>query len=251
MSRMSKEAILAAERERQDGINREVETRLAALLPDMVAKATGIAFGQLTEKLNTARAGLGPDAAPVAAAADQALLEGLAHAMAKASDPGNKRRIVPPEVMKERAQARERMMALIINNHAKGVVPIYKVVGKTFLSEILIDPQYLDGPTKKMVDQQINWSGQPNQAMVPVDDAAKAVHREYLLSISKKPIDETKLPKPWVMTAGQIMQGASGAERAAASPSPMGVDPRRLGHSAKEQTLHILGTTAQPAVVSR
>ncbi len=126
-------------------------------------------------------------------------------------------------------------------------MPVWRVIDKTFLAEILIDPQYQDPKTKAMVDQEINWAGVPNQSLLPLTDSAKEVHREYLLSISRKPIDESKLAAPWVMSAGKILRGRSGIERAGEQPA-MGIDPRRMG-PAQQKTKAVLGSTAAPAVM--
>lgn len=251
MARKSKEAILAEERARQDEINRQVEERMTDMMPGLMAKATAEAFAKLSEQLTTARAGLGGDVAAVNRSADHSLLEGLAHAMAKAADPANKRRILPPEVVKERNEAREKVAALLLQNHAKGEVPVYKVVSKTFMGEMLIDPQYLDQQTKRMRDQEVNWPGWPSTALLPISESAHEVMALYLQSIGRKAVDQTKLPAPWVMSGGKILRGRAGADPEAPISSPMGMDPRRHGDRGgqKQETINILGKTAAPAVV--
>lgn len=247
MARKSKAEILAEERALAAEIEKRTEDRVAGMLPDLMAKATAAAFDQLSSKLAAARAEAGAPVTQETRTADAALLEGLAHAMAKASDPGNKRRIIAPEILKERAASREEMMKLIIDNHARKEVPIYLVIEKTFLAETLIDPQFQEPVTRKMVNQEINWPGVPNSALAPISDSAKEIHTLYLKSIGKKPRDLTKVAAPWVMSAGKILRGRLGAEGPAENPS-MGTDPRRLGDR-QQKTVNVLGSTAAPAVL--
>lgn len=222
-----------------------VTAKVAELLPNLMAQLehARVEAGSTLNPLNPA--------AVVEKREDRALLEGLAHAMAKASDPGNKRRIVSPEVMKQRDEAAERMRALLIEYRAKGVMPVYRVLAKVFLAETLVDPQYQDPGTKEMKDQEINWNKVPNQAMDPLNDEAKEIFKQFLLSISSVPRDITKDPAPWVMTAGQLLRGKPGTMRAPTVGQGDSFDPRRIDAAGKptRKTINILGTTAEPAVV--
>lgn len=221
-----------------------VTAKVAELLPNLMAQLehARVEAGSTLNPLNPA--------AVVEKREDRALLEGLAHAMAKASDPGNKRRIVSPEVMKQREEAAERMRALLIEYRAQGRMPAYRVLGKLFLAETLIDPQYR-GDNGEMKDQEINWNKVPNQAMDPINDEAKEIFKQFLLSISSVPRDITKDPAPWVMTAGQLLRGKPGTMRAPTVGQGDSFDPRRIDSAGKptRKTINILGTTAEPAVV--
>jgi hypothetical protein len=262
MARKSNAQIEAEALERVEEINREAEKRMQAMLPGLMA-------GFLAE-LTKHRADLGGGAAPVSAGGDKALLEGLAHAMAKASDPGNRRRIVAPEIMQERAAARQAMKDAILRLHAAGDVPVYTVVRVTFLNETLIHPQFFDLKSKAMKDQEINWPGVPNQSMVPANTAASEIHGHYLRSIGARAghylmgfkkvggeIEQNEVPlhdldAPVVLTGKEIRRGHPGAPvgMEMSISDALSPDPRRGNPASKPRTQAVLGTTAQPAVVS-
>lgn len=274
------EAKIRAEMEAtQAEIKAGIEKGIQEMLPGIIA---GLA-AQLGSV--TAGASVVPSAAMVVGEGQvttKSVVEALAHAMAKAADPANKRRIVPPEVMERRAKAREEMNRLILENHAAGLQPVYVVVRPTFLNEILIHPQYQDPQTKRMVDQEINWPHIPNQAMQPTgkaldatgqevqSDAAARVYSLYLATIDAKPghiingisltpegvepghIPLSELPAPMVMTGkGEVRRGHPGAPQGAVAVSDaLSFDPRRGGVAGNPKTANILGTTAPRAVVS-
>lgn len=264
MARKSQAQVEAEAKEMYEEMSREVERRVQGLLPGIVA---GLAV-----ELAKTRHDLGPAAAPVTAESQtgtKSILEGLAHAMAKASDPANKRRILAPEIVQERTLAREEMARAIIRYHAAGQIPVYRVLRATFLNETLIHPQFLDPVSKAMIDQEIDWPGVPNQAMDPVNDEAKVVHDHYLKSIGARAghvlmgfklegdniepsaVAFENLSAPLVLTGKEIRRGHAGAPLGAASINDaLAADPRRGNPAAKPKVTHVLGTTAQPAVVS-
>ena len=265
MARKSNAALKAEAEAKQREINEEAEKRVKDMLPGIVAG--------LFAELGKARADLGPAAAPVTADSQvttKSVLEGLAHAMAKASDPANRRRILPPEVVEERAMAREEMKRAILQYHAKGEVPIYKMLRASFLNETLIHPQFFNPATKAMEDQEIDWPGVPNQAMQPVSEAARIIHAHYLRSIGARAghvlmgfklegdniepsaVALDDLPAPLVLTGKEIRRGHAGAPRGSEMSihDALAADPRRGNASAKPNIERVLGTTAQPAVIS-
>ncbi len=264
MARKSKAEIEAEMLERQRQVKEEAQAMAKSMVQDMMPA--------LFAELMKTRAELGPAAAAAPATAeartaDRSLLEGLAHAMAKAADPANKRRILAPEIVQERALAREEMKRAILTHHAKGEVPIYQVVRTTFLNETLIHPQFHNPMTKAMDDTEIDWPGVPNQAMVPVSDSAKEIHAHYLKSIGARaghvlmgfklegdniadrmvPLHE--LGAPIVLTGKEIRRGHPGAPRDMSISDSLSADPRRGNPAARPKTQSILGTTAPPAVI--
>lgn len=245
MARKSK-AQIEAEKEaefqaREAEIQKRTEERFTALLPSIIA-----ATMQQMGGLRTA------DGSPLSSSPGQH--DALAHAIVKASDPGNRRRIVAPEVMREREEARTKMMALISDFYEKqkdgdpDAMPVYQVIRKVVFAETLIEPQYHDPVSKRMMDQEINWPSIPNQALLPINAAAKAIHTEFLKWIGEPPVDLSKEPAPWVLSANQIMRGRSGVQR----PEVQEVGPldvRRHIPGAQTTRQKVLGTLATPAVV--
>ena len=232
--------------DRQTALDDAVTAKFAELMPQIAA--------ELTKARDAAGTSIDMAPSPVnneLRAGDRALVEGLAMAMQRVADPGNKRRVINPEIMKQREEAVERMRALLIEFHATNRVPVYRVLNKVFLAETLIDPQFQDPKTKEMVDMEISWGQVPNQALQPVNDEAKAIHKEFLLSIGEVALDPSRLSAPWVMSAGVVLRGKNGMERQQVG-APSNADPRRMNVNGKaiRKTVNILGTSAEPAVMS-
>lgn len=237
MGRKSQAQIDAEASARQKEIDDAVANKVRALMPELAA--------QLAEQLGAARQVAGTSGT---ADSDRSLINELVVGIAKMSDPNNKKRIVSPEVMAAREAARERMTTLLIEAHAQKKMPVYSLINKVYLKEIKIEPQYHDG--KRMVDQQINWPGVPNEAMVPVNDVAKAIHKEFLLSIGEAKL-KAPVVAPWVLSRGEIKRGH--ADHVGDLGNMESADPRMGGNGAPVQRapdqVRILGTVAKPADV--
>lgn len=243
MARKSKAQIEAEFREKQAEINTRAEERATELFTGFMAK--------FMEQMGGARLTAGVAAAPADGESDRKLAASLAHAMIEASaTPAKRAALITPEQRAEREIARKEMIDLIIANNAKGIVPVYRVTQKTFLAETLVDPQFRDPQTKQMVNQEINWRGIPNQAMAPVDEHAKVVHEAYLRSIGRNAGINQNTPSQWVTSGKELLRAGPVP---ASSPIPgqaPGGDPRRLGAMQGATTIRLLGSTAEPAVVT-
>jgi hypothetical protein len=255
MARKSKAEIEADLLARQEEINATAEKRAMDLFSSFMTK--------FMQDIPAARIAAGSQAAVADATGDRKLAESLAHAMMTASaSPAKRAALVSPEERAARDAARKSMIDLIIANNATGVRPIYRVTRKTFLAETMVDPQFRDQNTKQMVDQEINWKGIPNQAMVPVTrvpntaneeaaiNAGKAVYDLYLHSIGNAPVINANTPSQWVTSGKELLRG-----NPTPAPSPLagispGDDPRRLGPQQGAQTIRLLGKTAEPAVIT-
>ncbi len=129
---------------------------------------------------------LNPSGVTPASMDSMALLQGLALAIAEVSDQGTSRKRVAPEVLNARAKARVRMEEMV--KEAKALpadsteIPIYELTGKIYFDEHFVDPYFRD--TDHVVKRRrIQWDGVPNEAMLPVNDRAHAIHQAFLDSI--------------------------------------------------------------------
>lgn len=245
MARKSK-AQIEAEKEaefqaREAEIEKRTEERFSKLLPGIIA-ATMAQMGSLRAA----------DGNPLAV--DATAYDGLAHAIAKAADPGNTRQIVPPEQMRRRQEGRKAMMDLISSYHERNVagdaeaMPVYQVIRQVVFAETLIEPQYHDPVSKKMMHQEINWPGIPNHGLLPLNEPARAIHAQFLEWVGDPPLAVRGTKAPWVLSANKIMRGRDMPE-APMAPVGLPLDPRRHqpGDAPKRQA--VLGTLHTPAVV--
>lgn len=193
---------------------------------------------------------------------DAGFAEGLALAIAQLSSQGTGRaKPVPPEVIKARNDARGLMTELIINARARGDVPTYELRNKVYLSEVLIDPVYIDPATKEQRPTSIDWHGVPNEAMIPTNDIAKAIYEAFSNSIGVVTIDSTKFLKPEhlnVTAGGLVVRSGGHALRpmqvGGGSQQVPGADDGLIVHGrnaagGKTKTINVLGTVASPARV--
>lgn len=239
MGRKSREQLAAEQDARDTEINAKVDAqvaqRMAGFEDKILAQLAAIRSGAETPAQSTP-------------AGDKSFASNLALAIAQLSDPTNKRRVVAPEVMKAREEARERMTQLLAEAFATGQIPVYIARQKMYLKEVKVEPQYQDPATKRMVDQEINWHGIPNEAMIPMNETAKAIHKEFLLSIGSAGLSQAKIA-PWVLCNGEILRGHNRHTNEVGNGG--GDDPRRAGgmdpRGTKTDTIRVLGTAAAPA----
>ncbi len=148
---------------------------------------------RVAEHLAKSTAGASPaDAAP--------WMEQLAMQFAILADQGTGRKRVAPEVMVQRARAHEDMEALIEAAKAAGEEPVYRLVSFVHLGEVKISPIWVDRDRNQQ-STEIGWDGIPNEAMIPVNEPAKAIHEAFLTSIgAEKPREMGKIK----VTAGGL-----------------------------------------------
>jgi hypothetical protein len=152
-----------------------------------------------------------------------------------------------------RIRAREKMMELLVEAHAKGQIPQYGLKHKVYLSEVLVDPMWIasDHTQRQTV---IDWPQVPNEAMVPQNDVAKAIYEQFQLSIgsSAKVVAE----RPLVLTAGGVVvhgrpqpqrRGQQAAHANQPGPENEGLNIHHRGRPGAYKETHVLGTVAPAA----
>lgn len=181
--------------------------------------------------------------------ADQKFAEGLALAIAQLSDPGKKR--VAPEVLRAREEARQNMTDLLIQFRRERRVPTYTLRHKVYLDEQLIEPLWMDA-NKVQRATEIDWPGVPNEAMVPVNEEAKAIHGLFLDSIGQ--IVRVVEEDDFHMTPGGVVVRGAPRPNRSNTRAPMTGDHVGEGLRVKHRdmpgrydTINVLGTVAAPA----
>ncbi len=170
-------------RKSREQIEQEAVEKTAAMTssPEFqaaVSAQVAAALESLLPKLTEARASAGT--APETG--DRSMMQELAMAISQLTDQGTGRSRVAPEVLAARQKAREKMVHLIIEARAEGRVATYQLRNKIHLDERIIEPVWIDAhhtarPT------EIDYPGIPNDAMVPLNDTAKAIYEAFKDSI--------------------------------------------------------------------
>ena len=143
-----------------------------------VAAAVEQAIGPMLAQLGTARAAAGTAPHP----GDKNMMQELALAISELTTQGTGKVRVAPEVMVQRAQARERMVNLIIAARAEKKVVTYQLRNKVVINERLIEP-FFSNSAHQAVPTEIDFWGIPNDAMVPVSPAAKEIFAAFKDSV--------------------------------------------------------------------
>jgi hypothetical protein len=181
--------------------NEEVDYTKTPAFAEAVARAAEAAVAKALE--GARQHGVMPDTTGGA----QALLSQLALTLAEVNNQGQPNKVVvAPEVMRARAQAHERMVKLLVDAHARGEKPRYRLLKECYLGDRVVNP-YRVGRNKEAIPQEITWSHAPNLAMAPLNDIAKKVFAEFRASIGNtdKVVDTSPLMS--ITAGGLIVHG--------------------------------------------
>src|SRR6185437_16296658 len=149
------------------------QSEVAALVEKRVAEATAVI-------LQTIADGRAPNAP--AQSGDAGFANSLALAIAKIGSQKSGEQYVDPEVLAKRAEARERMVRLIIEARERGDKPTYTVRAKIHFDEVLVEPKWI-GSYHNARDTEIVWPGVPNLALKPLDEVSTAIFDAFNESI--------------------------------------------------------------------
>lgn len=250
MARKSKADIEKEILAKQAEINAEAEKRMLDMLPKIMAAVV-------------AQRGGGPEDA-VIEPSDRHWARELASAIAKVGDPRNTKHVLDPVEASARKKATDEMITLLVRFREEGVVPVYKLKGKTYLNDIKIDPQYQDPGTKQMRDTTIRWPKMPNEVMEPADGPANEVFALYKRSQGNGVTNPDAPAPPWMNPHTPWVFGKEGivkghpvdhsAELGQAAPPSQSlfVDPRTAASVPNGQSanlVQVLGKTAPPVAV--
>lgn len=192
-------------------------------------------------------------------------MQQLAITLAEIGNQGTGRKTVAPHILKQRADARERMIELILAAKAARRPATYQLRNKVLLNNRLIEPFWIasDHTTKPT---EIDWAGIPNDAMVPVNDTAKAIHQAFLDSIgtAEKVVPEERLgitPNGLVVRNAAVTAttmkrtdataGQPAAEAPQVGAGEFGEDESLTVHHTNQpgryKEVNVLGTIQEPA----
>lgn len=227
-----------------------------------VKQASEAIMGDLVKQLQAARGDAGVAAVvETASGSDRELLSNLAQEIARVSDQGTQRKRLSPAEIAKREEAHARMIDMLIRYHATGTVCTYVLVSKVYLNERVVDPFMTDPNTKRVIPQEADWSGVPNEAMRPVNEAAKAVFTEMLASIGGQTALTPNADKRVISVTpnGLVVRGQVGHKRqvggidatipaGSTAPAPFSDSLSIKGPFDPRATeINVLGTIAAPA----
>jgi hypothetical protein len=138
----------------------------------------------------------------------QALLSQLALTLSEVSNQGQPSKvIVDPVIMRQRAEAHERMVRLLVDAHQRGEKPRYRLLKESYLGDQIVNP-FRIGENKRPIPQEITWSRAPNLSMKPLNDVAKRIFAEFRASIGNvEKIADAASPLMSITAGGLIVHG--------------------------------------------
>lgn len=182
---------------------------------------------------------------------EQGWAEALAMAIASIGDQEIGKRRVPPEEVKKRAAAFDRLNALIDQTYKNGKPPQYLVRREMYLGERRIPPFSQDPATKRAVPTEIGWWDIPNQYMEPLNDEARAIFAVFLewIGDSKRTVNGLRFTAGGlvVRSGGVPVEGGRDSQAASAVGRDRYAPVVRRGDQTQEITTRILGTLMPPA----
>jgi hypothetical protein len=245
------EAAEAVPMEQTPEFQSAVAKAVAGILPDLIAKLT-------------------PAGASGPSHENQGWAEQLSMAIANLTDQRDGSRFVAPEVIRFRKQAREKMVDLIIDartawSEAKlrgdrhgmeANSPSYRLVGKVFLDETLVDPMYIEDGTHKALPTTIDWPSVPSDAMVPLNAVAEGIFSAFKDSVGNVSEKDKVQERPMHITRGGLVVKGPPPRgiRQTGIPDQSGAPPEpgeglRIKHKGDKEykEIHVLGTASAPA----
>lgn len=232
----------------KEALSAAVTVELAKILPDILAKVT--------------------PAGATASSADNSWAEKMAMAIAQLTEQRDDRRFVPPEVLRARQAARDKMIDLILQERGAWAearergdaaemsahMPTYRLLNKVFLDETLVEPFWIDA-NHRAQPTVIDWPSIPNESMQPMNDAARTIHDAFRNSIGNIAERDKIVEKPLHVTrGGLVVKGPPprGVPRTGAEPTIMPETPGeglRIKHRQADQfkEINVLGTIHAPA----
>jgi hypothetical protein len=172
---------------------------------------------------------------------DQKFAENLAMAFATLSEQGTGRKYVAPEILRTRAEARERMFDLIVKARKEKRAATYQVVAKTYLDNQMVEPLWVDS-SHIAQPTEIDWPGVPNDAMKPMNDTAQEIHAAFLESVGSK----AKI----VTAKGLVVRGGAVPRQNREASPPVNEEGLAVLHKnqpGRSKEINVLGTIAAPA----
>lgn len=212
---------------------------------------------QITEQLASAR-GIAP--AEVSTAGDQSMIQALTASIMAMVNQGKPDKPLSPEEVQRRADGRSRLIELLVIAQTTDYdapdapeAPNYRVVSKAYLTDFVVEPFEVDQNTKAMVPKTIHWTGEPNEALEPINDAAKAIHSAYMAFIGGATEfgGEADTRNVGVTPGGIVVRGLNPSSRRTVGGIQPGSTTDVMGvrnqNDPRAKSIRVLGTIADAA----
>lgn len=214
-----------------------------AIGPAVAAAVSGVRSDMAMEFAKMLAGARGPTGDPTMDISS--IMSELSLNIAAMTNTGDNRKPMPPEEVRRRVQAAERMGKIVIRINEEGLQPHYTIVAQTWLSNQLIQP-WLPNGDGQWRSNEVIWTGAPNAAMRPMNEIAQEVFDAYLESVggSTKNEGTAREQAVWTGYGGLIMVGDNPPQSMVQRGNVRGAQPATAG--AGLETTSVLTSTDNP-----
>lgn len=178
------------------------------------------------------------------------VLSKLSMNMAALGQQGQRNKPLSPEEIARREAATLRLEKLIMASREDGTErPAYRLIAKTYLNERFIEPYRQDPSTKKAINNEVTWTGIPNDAMVPINRPAEEIFAAWRESTGgPAELVPTADRRPlWVTAAGLTVRGEPPKRQHVSSEANFTDDVGFRNGDPNAPEIAVLGTVAAKA----
>lgn len=212
---------------------------------DAVAAAVTAALGDKLSSLGTGDAASGNPADALGQ-----ILEKLSVNLQALNNQGQRNKPLAPAEIQKRDAAQERLVDLLATSRGlpQAEWPKYQLTAKVYISERLIEPFYKRDSKGPAIRTEIAYTGVPNDAMVPIDDDAKAIFNAWRETTGGQTIlVPTADNRPLHVTAAGLVVRGDPPKRSTMAPAATESEDVLVSNDHTQPEVAVIGTIAKKA----
>lgn len=218
---------------------------------EAVAKAVADQVASLEQKL-AAVVGGAPVGASDPSDALGAILEKLSVNLQALNNQGQRAKPLSPAEIQKREAAQNRLVDLLAEARKRPQAewPKYRLTSKTYIGERFIEPFYKRDSKGPALATEISYTGVPNDAMAPLDDAARAIFNAWRETTGGQTVlIPTADNRPvYVTAAGLVVKGDPPKRQSTVAADTRSDDGLAVnGADPNQPEVAVLGTVAAKA----
>lgn len=171
-----------------DEVNRQASAEAPAAdvteTPEFQAAVDRAVSAAVDTAVARALAAMPAPAAPIQSMELGSILSNLAMQISDLTNQGTGVKPVDPALIRSREEAHAEMWKLIHKARAEGRPASYKLKGKLFLGEEVIEPTFVRHSDRTHQPTEVDWDLVPNTSMEPINDTAKEIYAAFERSIA-------------------------------------------------------------------
>lgn len=217
---------------------------------EAVAAAVAAAMAPTLEKLSSLTGGETPASSGNLGDQLGAVLEKLSVNLQAINNQGQRNKPLSPAEIQKRDAAQELLVELLVSARGRPQAdwPKYQLTAKVYISERLIEPFYKRDSKGPAIRTEIAYTGVPSDAMVPIDDTAKAIFNAWRETTGGQTIlVPTADNRPLHVTAAGLVVRGDPPKRSTMAAPLESDDVLAVSNDHTQPEVAVLGTVAKKA----